>query len=349
MVRKLVLSCATLLLALLAAELVVRFVQPQAASWLAIYRTHPELPIYAVDVDLDNFVDTGESAWTIYSDGEGHRSAAPESRRRAPAGGRVLVMGDSFTFGNGVDHEQTFVGLLDAAGGGEPAFMNCGVPGYGPRQYLMLLEHRFADGPLPRAVLLAPYLGNDFQDTLWDKPVDPHAGKTTGRVRLRDHVKRNSHFYRLASKAWHRLRPSRQDRVARELFSIAAWKEPFLSRAGVHFGETMAAIVELCSSHAVPLTICILPPEHTVRDEASADPNHDPALPVTRARALLAGLEVEVLDPTTALRAVGADRAFWPLDGHLTPAGHSAVADALAPLLATLGLGGGAAQSSPPR
>lgn len=348
MFRKLALSGAGLVLALCAAEGLVRLALPQPVSWLAIYRTHPDLPIYSIDADLSTFVDTGESAWTVHTDGQGHRAAAPEARGVPEARGRVLVMGDSFTFGNGVDHEQTFVSLLDAAVGGDPSFVNCGTPGYGPLQYGMVLEHELAREPLPRAVLLCPYLGNDFQDTVWDKPIDPRAGKSTGRVRLKDRVKERSHLYRLASKAWHRLRPSREHRVAHELFSVKAWEAPFLSRAEERFEAAIAAIVEGCRSRSVPLAICLIPPEHTVRDERGDDPDHDPNLPVTRARALLAGLDAEVLDLTPLLRELGADRAFWPLDGHLSPAGHRAVADAVAPVVARLGLDA-VQSSSPPR
>ena len=69
---------------------------------------------------------------------------------------------------------------------------------------------------------------------------------------------------------------------------------------------------------------------------------------MTRARALLAGLGAEVFDLTPILRELGAERAFWPLDGHLSPAGHRAVADAVAPVMARLDLDA-VQSSSPPR
>jgi lysophospholipase L1-like esterase len=347
MIRKLALTCCALALSLAAAELAVRLLLPQASSWLAIYRTHPELPIFSVDADLERFVDTGESAWTVYTDGTGSRTAAPDRRPARTREDALWVIGDSFTFGNGVDHEQTFVGLLDAAAGPAGSFVNCGTPGYGPRQYLLRLTHRLAHEPPPRAVLVCCYLGNDFQDTLWDKPVDPGEGKSTEPPSLKGLLKRSSHLYRLTSKVWHRVRPTREDRVWRELFSATAWEGPFLSRAAERFGEAMGAVVGACRASAVPLVIALVPPEYTVRGATAGDSDRDPALPVERATALLAELEVRVVDLTPALDAVGADDAYWPLDGHLSPAGHRAVADALAPLLVELVAGGTDAQSSP--
>src|SRR5262249_9784301 len=85
----------------------------------------------------------------------------------APAAGvsRVLVMGDSFTFGNAVETEQTFPAVADALvraqGSGE--VVNAGVSAWGPEHALAYLE---TEGQPLRASCLvyAFYEGNDVMD-----------------------------------------------------------------------------------------------------------------------------------------------------------------------------------------
>jgi GDSL-like lipase/acylhydrolase family protein len=65
----------------------------------------------------------------------------------------VLFVGDSFTFGEGVEEPDTFVGRLRAGSAGTFAPVNTGIPGYGtPEQFARLGEWvaRFR----PRAVVL---------------------------------------------------------------------------------------------------------------------------------------------------------------------------------------------------
>ena len=50
----------------------------------------------------------------------------------------VLVVGDSFTFGLGVNDHETFVAQLNQQGQG--SFLNGAVPGYSPKQ-VMLRDH----------------------------------------------------------------------------------------------------------------------------------------------------------------------------------------------------------------
>lgn len=80
---------------------------------------------------------------------------------------RIMVLGDSFTYGPGV--RKTFVDLLQSslsAIKNQPIIaLNFGVPGYGTNNQLGVLQ-KYGDLIKPQIVILAFYLGNDFKDNM---------------------------------------------------------------------------------------------------------------------------------------------------------------------------------------
>jgi len=81
---------------------------------------------------------------------------------------RVLALGDSFTFGEGVEIEDTFVKVLERNlkkryPGKQIEVINAGVPGYGNDQELQFLKDE-GKNYKPDLVLLGLYIGNDFLD-----------------------------------------------------------------------------------------------------------------------------------------------------------------------------------------
>ena len=117
----------------------------------------------------------------------------------------TLCLGDSFLFGHGVDHEQSFVGRLQHDHVGDMDYVNAGVPGYGPVQYRRVLEYRLQQGPPPDRLLIATFLGNDFQDCVWNKDLPVTDGILGKRASWTDAVKQHSHLYRLATRVYHQL------------------------------------------------------------------------------------------------------------------------------------------------
>ncbi len=102
------------------------------------------------------------------------RIRGPELGPPEPGEKSVLVLGDSMTFGWGVEEEEAFpaqVGATLAGEGHRVTVMNGAIPGYGSREMALALE-RF-DGPLqPDVVVACVYIGNDFEDDVWvDKVV----------------------------------------------------------------------------------------------------------------------------------------------------------------------------------
>lgn len=72
---------------------------------------------------------------------------------------RIITIGDSYTFGIGVNNDQTFSKILEKETGCE--VLNMGVPGYAPSQYLLGFEMKGLDYK-PDMVILSIHMGTDI-------------------------------------------------------------------------------------------------------------------------------------------------------------------------------------------
>lgn len=121
------------------------------------------------------------SQFTISTDHDGNRRSYPSGQSPPPGTPAVLVVGDSFAQGVGVDDEQTFSWRL---GQRSPYnVINLGVAGYGSDQELLKLEGFLADRPdlvIKHIVVLV--FDNDFTDV--QKSFDYELGRTKPLFRL---------------------------------------------------------------------------------------------------------------------------------------------------------------------
>lgn len=100
---------------------------------------------------------------TISVNSKGYRGREHDLAR-TPGVARVVMLGDSITFGPGVDDTETFSDRLDSLPNG-PEVVNLGVMGYGTDQELLKLEREgLAFGP--DVVVLHFCLHNDFADNM---------------------------------------------------------------------------------------------------------------------------------------------------------------------------------------
>jgi hypothetical protein len=91
-------------------------------------------------------------------------SAKPQSAARP----RILVVGDSFAFGMGVEDDQTFAHVMErelSASGISPEVLNSGVPAYAADQYLIFLRERGFD--LAPDLILLSVCSNDTEELSW--------------------------------------------------------------------------------------------------------------------------------------------------------------------------------------
>ena len=88
---------------------------------------------------------------------------------------RVGWVGDSFTFGLGVDDEFTFINHLNQFDT-KRAHLNFGIPGFSTDQELLLVQREVLRFRLATVVLVV-YLGNDLLDNLLDYPLQAEQSK----------------------------------------------------------------------------------------------------------------------------------------------------------------------------
>lgn len=89
---------------------------------------------------------------------------------------RVLVLGDSFVFGAGVDVAAALPEQLEELAAGGAEFVNAGTPGYGTARELAWLE-TYGEELQPDELLLCVFMGNDFSDNLSVEPPRVVGGK----------------------------------------------------------------------------------------------------------------------------------------------------------------------------
>jgi hypothetical protein len=280
----------------------------------------------------------------------------------------MLAVGDSFVAGLQVEHADLMTTRL-AEGltrtlGRRVAPVASGVPGWGPAQYALEVEHEIArsrhdghDGF--DVVLVFLFLGNDVVanrsfapdefERRFDRPFRlPQAFtlaefKAALLVPLDDFLEVRSHLYVLVDERLENLRirlgmsPFFIPRtLLREMADAPAWDLT---------AEICAELAASAEAANVPVLFVLLPASYQV-DRArferhltllGVEPDSvDLEQPSRLLRATLSSRGLEVEDATPALVAAyerGARDLFGRIDAHFSPAGHRVVADWLEPLV----------------
>lgn len=227
---------------------------------------------------------------------------------------RIVFLGDSFTFGSGVELEETFVARIEALRPGLVAF-NLGIGGFGIDQmWLALVHHGLALDPT-QAVLsfiredLDRSLSAYRQGHVWlEKPlfalVDGELVRMTSENRpgaLRSWLTQSVRWTGL----WRRVENS----LSRNFAVGYRWR---LNRA------LFEEIRDTCRAADVPLLVVYLPV------------NRRHPAPVLEREFL--EMSIDFLDLTPLLPA-DAESLYFPEDRHFNPAGHRFAAEAIAAAL----------------
>jgi hypothetical protein len=314
-------------------EIAVRVAVPQPALWLDVYRPHPRLPFFTLLPDAHAVVDSGESRWEVQTDRDGLRVGRGAGGATLPV---ALWLGDSFAFGRGVDFEDGWIGRFDADPGRRFHHVDAAVEGYGPLQYAAVLDDLLAQGRPVRLVAVATFLGNDFQDTVWDKNLPVKNGVLGDSGDLRSRIKRHSHLYRALSRTLHRAlagRPGEVDPLD-DLSDPARWKTGLLAEAEKRYRQAFAHIAETCQRRGLALVVVLLPPPAAVDDlrthgPASSPDVAGPRAPLARASAILRALGIRFVDVSAELATLPTAETYLRFDHHFTPRGHQLVARAV--------------------
>jgi len=220
-------------------------------------------------------------------------------------GARVAILGDSYTFGYGVDQDESFPAQLEErlrARGRAVDVINAGVPGFGAREERRMLEKHVL--PLGPALVLVAVYENDLRDNERSEHRRFH--------RLRDFLGVHSIVYELLSAA-----RATHPRLQAEVRKKALPEERAGDRTEEGYRierEELARMRDQCARRGVRFGLILLPGK--------------PPLEMDRLRPPGPGVPVLDLKP----RFAEVPRKTWRnrYIGHLTPEANGWVADTIA-------------------
>ena len=278
---------------------------------------------------------------------------------KPPGSLRVLVLGNSFTFGVGARDDETYPVQLEGIlrSRGRPAqVLNAGAPGFGVPDAVAWLE-RWGWSLEPDLVVLGVFLGNDLQDAAAD---GPRAVLVGGQLRMRGQKTSNlsrwlnyhSHLYVLLKtsalgKMTRRLRgrpePERRRTLRAEFELYEKDGTSQVVRQGL--AATEEAVDELAATATDRSVVAVLIPSlpqvdptawSQALDRLDLDPErYDAARPNRLFRELFERRGIPVVDASDALASAieRGEPVYYPIDQHLTPEGYRLLADEVAQAL----------------
>ena len=345
-------------------EAVLRVVRPQntLARMLqnepAMFRPSDVLP-YELRPGYVGRLKRGQYDVGIRIDGQGYRSPefSPDAKRPV----RILAVGDSFTFGWGVEAEEAYPQrlerLLAAQFGADVEVINAGfAAGYSPDTYYLFLKKR---GMLlnPDLIVVGFFVGNDIDhvrafENEWtevdgeglplriinvDSNVDEGWLVSRRRpLRYEIPVLRDLHLFQLAADATQRIAgapTSASERSAGDIpFVFRAAYEERTRRLVERVQRLFHAMKRIADERGVPLCVLLIPDRaQLVADESVRTSGADWEKPQRLFRAFFEEQSIPYLDLLEEMRAQNAaEDLYIRNDFHWTRKGHDLAARRLA-------------------
>jgi lysophospholipase L1-like esterase len=319
----------SLVVSLAILEFGLRLAAPQPRSWLDIYQADSEIG-YKLQGSAIRHIDTGESVWTARTSDAGWRIADSHvTEAGEPETLGLLFLGDSYTFGLGVDYDDCFVGRFEADAGVN--CLNAGVPGYGPVQYAQVVRRLLDQQIRPTRVVLMFYVGNDFFDCVWNKRVDVVNGVLGGQRSIKAFAKEHSHLYRLLSRIRHTYAPTRFDATTVDRrMATEDWSTGELLQASQIVRSMLQQIRDDVAMIGGTLYVVPLPSRAALETIQGVGGRIDEGdRPLRELRSIIDELRIPAIDVVRDLVNYPTDELYFAHDGHFTPAGHGHVANRL--------------------
>jgi lysophospholipase L1-like esterase len=278
--------------------------------------------------------------FTYHTDGFGFRNSWPW-----PVSAEIVAVGDSLTFGYGVDDAQTWTAIL-ANRLPHSRVVNLGLNGAGPQQYLHVYE-TFGMNLHPRVLLFGLFLGNDLIDARKFDMRFEAGGEGNSTVsqpfyswpEIRKFLGKRSYLYILLREIWwnyHSLYRFRRKALELSDGSRLQFAPGILERSTVgarldhpdfqrvlQSVERAQSIAQQSETHFLVL---LFPTKEEVYLPIMGEPSPDPIGPFRKA---FERLEINYLDLTPPLqhRAKARERLFFEVDGHPNAAGYALIAE----------------------
>jgi lysophospholipase L1-like esterase len=332
-------------------ELLGHFFSPQAREIPAGLVVHADGPAdrWTLQTGYRGRLKSSEFDVSVQVNHDGLRGPELLSGRDRP---RVLILGDSFAFGWGVEEQETFeqVAARQLAATGIPfEALNGGVPGYGPTQEIAQLRAGCA-ALHPDRIVLAFYAGNDLVDLLKSEVLPPgdapwHAAQRALHERsmqrytwghwLRDRSVLYKIIVGLSQRTCFRLGycPFVEDPF--QPYRVA---EPLLPEAVRVLDDALTELQDAASQCGAPLSVVLLPSVSQVEYPDVSGTRVSELVTIESGVSKWAETHrVPLLDLSPVLRDAFVRAPSIPLyfnyDLHFTPAGNRIVGQALAEFL----------------
>jgi len=364
LVKNLTLAAASIIVGLIVAEFVVRAVAAQRPDSVRPLYEPDDYLVFKLRKNLALIYSQFEFvvAESTNSIGLRDREVGPK-----PSGKyRILGLGDSDSYANGVNLKDTYWKQLESCLNGSLVqsveVINCAVPAYSLLQEVRFLK-KYGIGLQPDAVIVGFYCGNDFTDSyeLFDEEGRPRvrvsengflvsekpgdkiyrgSGLRGKLLPVRTFLATRSHLYiflrnrlsELLARLGLRSVPPPPDFCAKE-FSETVQKGWDLDQ------HLFLELKDFVQKHNMRLIVVVLPESYQVYESAwnrylqtfKIDPNlYDLEKPQKLLAEFFTKHEIEFVDVLPAMRSAAKDtRVIYPIDAHMTPAGHQVVAKML--------------------
>lgn len=319
----------SLLAGLLVAEIAVRMIAPEAGRVESPAMFVPDSLIgYRLASNYKGYRGNQTEFLTpVYTDALGMRSAQATGEDK---GTRILFLGDSFIFGQGVTAEQSIPAMVQrdlAAAKLFATVFNAGVPGYGTRQAELWLRE-YGPQVKPNLVVLGVFLGNDLVDNITSSRSRFTDGRFTAPpARWHTPITRwlfdHSHVYRLARRAVDEANGARHGATARDALTFPA---PAVARQEAD--STSASIGDLqrdAEKLDAKLLAVLIPDEMQLRADIGSDSLSYPNLAFAR---ILCARGIPFIDLTGPFRdaELHGDHLYFRQDRHWNAKGHELAA-----------------------
>lgn len=346
--RRLGVSAAATVLGLAACELAARAVFPAPPDPTRepqiVYRVDPQVR-YVLMPNQKGWIDDG----FVTTNSRGFRGREVDAPK-PPGRIRMVALGDSVTFGWGVNDADTFCSQLEHElrsqhPGVDLEVVNLAVPGYATRQEVALLRRNLAE--LQPDVVLVGFYTNDLPDTLDDKASSGRSGtrieaaeRGPGQVLRMNPVpaswlERQARRSRAVYTASHGLkalihRGEGKPGSSMELDLLESRNSGDLEAAWQNVTTQLEDLKAAATEFHFSAGIVVLPPREQV---FGLYPNSEYQ---KRIRGLAERLGLFVVDPLPSLVASSQQKPslFIPYDrNHPSPAGHRLIAKSIATYL----------------
>jgi hypothetical protein len=273
----------------------------------------------------------------------------------------IPILGDSFTFGLGVEDNETFVSLLDRMS--TIRYLNLGIPGNSITQHIDIVERRHHELGDPSNYVFVFFVGNDFQNILEShiisskkSGVDVDDGSkvdyyptTSNKFNIlstiNEYVMHNTFLSKLYVVQWvrHKLlmfvNRSSAD-LMDPIFLIIRKDKDYLADAKLVFENELKRLDRLSKKLHFDYVFLIIPDRHQIdsnllhlRSEyyGIAHDKIDTLIPNNLLAALFQSHGVPYIDVTNCMaNADDIESLFYVRDNHFTTQGHRVAATCMA-------------------